>query len=232
MKKKTADWLMSKTLPERYLMFDNVQGKIGGYKADFKLADDWIEDVQLICQTFTTAYEGVVENRATGKQMDGWFEDLCESKDENSPADGSPKFLAIVLPAGALKGIYTRFRRKMDFFKSNEAYTRAIGEDLMIVAPEGTERNINDAFPEFKPSADANNEITAGYVRGEFDGAEMQWRVAGTEMWQFADKSSEPFIKFTPDGITFPAKIELRGIYLLKNKRVGKWSPIYLLTIG
>lgn len=232
MNKKTADWLLSKTMPEQNTMFENVKLKIGGYKTTYGLSNDWITSVILICDTFTEAYSGVMENRATAKQMDTWFKELLEAKTENAPAAQPPVFTQIALPAGALEGLYKSFRKKMDFFKSNENYTRADGENLMIVAAEGTERNIEDAFPEFKMTVSADNEIAAAYTRREFGGAETQWRAAGSETWLAGDKSGETVVRWTPTGIELPAKIEVRGIYLLKNKRVGKWSPIYVLTIG
>lgn len=232
MKKKTADWLLSKTLPEQRVMFGNVKIKIKDYETSFLLAKAWVDSVILICDTFIAAYDKVFENRATTEQMNTWFMELLKSDDDKDPIDDAPIFAEIILPAGALKGLYKSFRRKMDFFKSNEAYTRAIGENMMIVADKGTERNINDASPEFKVKTDTNNEVIMSYVRGEFSGAIGQWRLAGTEKWNLGDKSSEPFISFTPEGITLPAKIELQGAYLLKNKQVGKWSPIYTLIIG
>lgn len=231
MKKKAKDWLLSKTLPEQNTMFGNVEVKIDNYAPDFGLTPAWVTDVKLICQTFQAAYTGVMENRATAKQMDKWFDGLLKVKTHKTAPD-SPIFLQITLPAGAQEGLYQAFRDKMDFFKSNEAYTRAIGEDLMIVAAEGDEVDTTNAMPELSVSVDVNGAVSATYKKGAFGGLELQWREAGAAMWQLADKSSEKTITFTPEGITLPAKIELRGVYLLKNQRVGQWSPNYSLTLG
>ena len=67
-----------------------------------------------------------------------------------------------------------------------------------------------------------------------FDMLELQWRKAGDTLWQAADKSTEKIINFTPPDAEpgVPEKFEFRAIYLIKNKRVGQWSPIYTKTVG
>jgi hypothetical protein len=86
--------------------------------------------------------------------------------------------------------------------------------------------------PDLKASVDMDDKISVSYRKGDFDGLELQWRKVGQPLWQLADKSTEKTITFTPEGITPPEKIELRGVFLLKNQRVGNWSPIYTLTVG
>jgi len=231
---KNRDWLKGKTLPEQDTMFVNVEDKIDNYKTTYGLTNDWVNEVKLICQTFHAAFTGVMQSRANGKQRDTWFKELLESKEKSMPAPAPPVFTAITIPAGAETAIYKVFREKMDFFKSNEAYSKADGDDLMITAPEGEESDLSEAFPELKNSETPDGAVSTTYVKGEFGGLELQWREVGQAMWQSADKSSEKTIVFTPDVSTpnVPVKIELRGVYILKNKRVGKWSPNYTLTIG
>ena len=66
-----------------------------------------------------------------------------------------------------------------------------------------------------------------------FDMLELQWRKAGAAMWQQADKSTERVINFAPPLTTpgEPEKFEFRAVYLIKNQRVGNWSPIYTETV-
>lgn len=234
MKKSVKDWLRGKTLPEQDLMFTNVEAKIEGYKTKYSLTGAWIGDVKLICQTFHAAYTGVMQSRASGKQRDAWFKELLEGGQKGTSAPAPPVFAPIVLPSDAKGAIYEDFRRKMDFFKSNEAYTDADGDDLMITVPKGEDRNVEDDFPELKISESASGDVTASYTKGDFGGLELQWREVGQAMWQLADKSSERTITFKPNVSTpdVPVKIELRGVYLLRNRRVGRWSPTYNLTVG
>ena len=234
MKKKKKDWLLGKTLAEQDTMFVNVEEKIDNYKVAYGLSNDWVNGVKLICQTFHAAFTGVMQSRANGKQRDTWFKQLLESEEKGTPAPAPPVFTAITIPVGAQTAIYKTFREKMDFFKSNEAYTKADGDDLMITAPEGEQSDLSEAFPDLKPSETASGDVSVNYTKGEFSGMELQWREVGQAMWQLADKSSEKTITFKPNVSTpnVPVKIELRGVYILKNQRVGQWSPTYTLTVG
>ncbi len=225
------DWL-KKTLPELNVMFTNVQGKIADYKVPYGLTTAWVERVQVICATFIAGYMGVVQSRATMKDMNEWFENLLYGEPKGAPATAPPIFATVLTTNGAFIGLIDEFREMMRFFKANAAYTVADGENLMIVAPIESDGDINDAVPELKVSVDVNNAVSAAYVRENFSGLELHWRKDGETLWQLADKSTETVITFTPPGITLPQKIELRGVYILKNSRVGNWSPMYTVTIG
>lgn len=228
---KKKDWL-ARPLPDLNVMFTNVKGKISDYQVDYGLTQDWIDRVVLISNSFINGYTGIVQNRATAKDMSDWFEMLLKGQPVGEPITPPPVFQIITMPAGAFIGIIAEFREMMGYFKANAAYTEAAGENLMIVAPDEQAPDIEDAMPELKVSVTVNDDVSAAYRKKEFGGLELQWRKVGQTMWQLADKSSETTITFTPAGITPPERIELRGVYLLKNERVGKWSPIYTLTVG
>jgi len=228
---KKKDWL-KRPLAELNVMFTNVNGKIDGYQIAYNLNDDWVDRIKLICQTFNTAYTNVVQNRATENEMNKWFDALLNGEPKGSPATAAPTFKPITLPAGAFIGLLDEFREMIRFFKANAAYNLADGENLMIVPPDEGSRNIAEAAPELKVSIDVNGDVSIEYLKEEFSGLELQWRKTGQQMWQFADKSTEKVITFTPSGITSPEKIEVRGVYLWKNNRVGNWSPVYTLTVG
>jgi hypothetical protein len=90
-------------------------------------------------------------------------------------------------------------------------------------------------FSKIKKSAsNSDGEVSVDYMKSDFDALELQWREAGQAMWRMAEKGSEKTIAFKPEVSTpgAPVKIELRAVYLVKNKRVGQWSPVYALTVG
>ena len=158
---KNRDWLKGKTLPEQDTMFVNVEAKIDNYKTAYGLGAAWIDEVKLICGTFHAAFTGVMQSRASGKKRDTWFKELLETSQKKADAPTPPVFGQIALPDGAKGGLYERFREMMEFFKSNDAYSKADGDDLMITAPEGVERDASEAFPEFKFSEDASGNVAA-----------------------------------------------------------------------
>jgi hypothetical protein len=229
--KTRKDWL-NRPLPELDVMFANVHAKIGEYKTAYGLTDDWIARVKLICDSFRSAYTGVSQNRATEKEMSNWFDALLYGAPKGSPAPTAPVFQTISLPSGAFVGVIDEFREMMRFFKANAAYTEADGANLMIISPLEETGNPADAVPNLKTSVDLSGAVRVEYTKGIFSGLELQWRKAGAADWLLADKSTEKIITFTPEGIAPPEKIELRGVYLLKNQRVGNWSPIYIITVG
>lgn len=225
------DWL-NKPLAELNTMFGNIEAKIAGYKVRYGLTDDWVSRLRSICTNFQAGYAGIMSARATMKDSNEWFEIFLYGEPQGAPAPPPPVFQSIILSAGATIGLMDEFREMIGFLKANAAYTEADGENLMIVATDEEEDDPANAQPNLKASVDTNGQVTVEYTRGDFSGLELQWRKSGEALWQFVDKSTERVIAFTPDGITPPQNIELRGIYLLKNKRVGQWSPVYSLTIS
>ncbi len=228
---KKKDWL-NRPLPELNVMFANVNKKIGEYQVDYGLTTVWIDRVKLICAAFIESYSAIAQNRATGKDMNDWFDMLLNGEPKGAIATAPPVFQTITMPTGAFIGLLDEFREMMRFFKANAVYTVADGENLMIVSPDEQAPDMDEAIPELKPSVDVNDAVVVSYRKGEFGGLELQWRKVGQPMWQLADKSTEKTITFKPEGLTPPEKIELRGVFLMKNQRVGKWSPTYTLTIG
>lgn len=234
MSSKKVDWLTGKTLAEQNAMFGNIFNKIDGYEETYGLLAAWKEEVKTWCLLYTTIYSAVMQNRATESQMNQWFKNILEGKFSDTPVSNPPVFRQITVPEGAKTGLYVRFRKLIGQFKSNDAYTHADGEDLMIVAPQEGERDYRDVFPELKNSLDLNGNIISRYTRGEFGGVEEQYREFGESVWQHADKTSENVVVFKPSLSTpnSPVRVELRAVFIIKNKRVGKWSPIYSVTVG
>lgn len=225
------DWLR-KPLPELNVMFGNIDSKITGYKVRYGLTDDWVLQLRTLCKNFQAGYAGIMSARATMKDSNEWFEILLYGEPMGAPIPPPPAFQSIILSVGATIGLMDEFREMIGFFKANAAYTEADGENLMIVSTDEEEDDLENAQPVLKASVDAGGEVRVEYTRGDADGLELQWRKTGEQNWQFADKSTERIITFEPDEITAPQTIELRGIYLVKNKRIGQWSPVYSLTIS
>lgn len=113
-------------------------------------------------------------------------------------------------------------------------YDIAEGEDLMITGTESSPENVDESVPVLKLDATLGSFITIEWKKSGFDALELQYRKAGTEMWQAAEKSTEKIIEFQPTGTIpgTPEKYEFRAVFLQKNQRVGQWSAIYSITIG
>lgn len=225
------DWY-PKSRAEQRIMYQNVDAKIENYKTKYDLSEELRLRVHLICRTFIEGFDKLEQNRATGKQLSEWFENILTGEPAGELAPAPPVFQTITMPAGAFIGLEAEFREFARFFKNNPVYDRADGEDLMIVAPEGDSSDLATVAPEIRLTGLPNNAISVEWVKSQFDALELQYREAGTEAWLLADKSTAKVFEFAPPTGGTPKKIELRAVYLIKNQRVGQWSPIYTLTIG
>jgi hypothetical protein len=229
---KESDWYPA-TLPKQRATYQNVNAKIDGYQTKYSLTNDVLQEIHSMCETFIDAYDKVEQNRATGKQMTDWFENIVKGKPAGNPVPAAPVFQTFTLPAGAFIGIEERFRGFVRDFKNNPAYTEADGADLMIVAPKTEEVDLETITPEIGVTAAPDGTVTIVWKKGTMSALEVQYRAVGADLWQMADKSTETTIRFTPAlADNTPQKFEFRAIYLLKNERVGQWSMIHTLTVG
>lgn len=228
------DWYPATKAEER-AMYANINAKIAGYAAKYPILNFvYLAVVQTFCQTFIEAYDKIEFNRATGKQATLWFDNLVESKQENTPAPAPPVYQPIVLPANALVGIETACRDFAGLLKKQLNYDKADGLDLMIERVKAEGFTAEDAQPTLKISVTSSNAVLVEWKKTGFDALELQWRRVGAGVWQPADKSTVSPVPFTPPLTTpgVPEKFEFRAIYILKNQRVGQWSPVYTETVG
>lgn len=102
----------------------------------------------------------------------------------------------------------------------------------MIERKKSSERDLSEIVPELK-LATLDTKVRVEWRKTNFDALELQYRKAGTTTWQAGDKSTVNVFEFAPPlapGV--PEKYEFRAVLLIKNQRVGNWSPIYTLTVG
>ena len=233
MQEKT-DWYPSTGEGER-LMYGNIDAKIDNYAAKYPfLTADYLDEIHLMCRTFTECYDKIEYNRATAKQATKWFENIVSSKQDNTPAPPPPVYQPITLPTGAFIGLEKFCREFAGLFKKQRNYDEADGLDLMIERAEGEPLNLAEASPDLVYTVLPNNNIDFNWKKSGFEMLELQYRKEGAALWQFADKSTESVISFAPPLTTagVPEKFEFRAIYLIKNQRVGQWSQIYVITVG
>lgn len=230
MNEKT-DWY-PKSLAKQRTMYQNFNSKIGGYKAKYGLTDAQIAEVHIICETFIEIDDKINRNQATAKQMTEWRDNVLTGKPAGSQVPPAPVFQAFALPAGAFIGLEEKFRAFVRDFKNNPAYTEADGIDLMIVAPETEEIDLDTVQPEIDIMSLPNGVVMIDWRKGMFTALEVQYRAIGAMNWQLADKSTETTIRFDAPLTNQPQKFEFRAIYLLKNERVGQWSIVHTLTVG
>ena len=138
------------------------------------------------------------------------------------------------MPPDSFIGILDEFREIVGLLKANLNYTESIGVDLMIAGEDSNGSGLIDSSPVLKLSNKNDTQVKIDFKKFEADAVEAQYRKAGTETWLLADKATFSPILHSPQ-FTTPGqaeKFEYRAIYLIKNERVGQWSPIYTITVG
>lgn len=233
MNSEVSDWYPPTQAEER-IMFANIDAKIDGYTAKYPvLTVFYLAQIHRMCETFIEGFDKISENRATAKQMTGWFENIVESKQTSDPVPAPPVFQAFVMPANATIGLEEQCREFARLLKNQLNYDPADGLDLMIEREKGDDLNLTEVVPELKLTA-IDTQVRVEWKKSGFDALELQYRKADSAMWQAADKSTVNVFDFTPaftaPGV--PEKFEFRAVLLIKNERVGQWSPTYTLTVG
>lgn len=234
MNKEVTDWY-PQTRAEERAMYANIEAKIDGYAVKYPILNfAYLAAIHTFCQAFIEGYDKIEQNRATGRQATVWFENLVSSKQENTPAPAPPVYQLITMPANSMIGIEKACRDFRGLLVKQLNYDKADGLDLMLEREASEGLNPETASPELKLSVSLANTVIVEWKKSGFDMLELQYRKFGEAMWQLADKSTEKIIEFTPPLTTpgVPEKFEFRGVYIIKNQRVGEWSPIYTLTVG
>lgn len=222
--------------PARRLMCQTIDEGIDALKAKYSdvLTDAYVGEIHTCCQMYINAYDAKEFNRAAAKALTTWFQNLHDSEQKGEAVNAPPPFMQVSIPAGATVGTERQIRRFAKKMKDSDNYDRADGLALMIEKVGAGELNVADAQPQLKIRVETDGRIIFVWLKSGFDSLELQWRRAGDAMWQLADKSTEKEIVFQPPLTTpgVPEKFEFRAVYIIKNQRVGQWSPIYTQTVG
>jgi hypothetical protein len=230
-----TDWYPNDEATRR-LMCQTIDEGVDALKTKYSdvLTDDYVTEVRATCQMYMNAYDAKEFNRAAAKALTTWFANLHDSEQKGEAVNAPPDFMKVTIPAGATVGTERQIRRFAKKMKDSDNYDKADGLALMIEKVGAGDLNLNDAQPQLKIRVETDGRIIFVWLKSGFDSLELQWRRAGETMWQLADKSTEKEIVFQPPlaAAGTPEKFEFRAVYILKNKRVGQWSPIYTQTVG
>ena len=138
----TTDWLPARK-PDQLVMFQNVRAKSDVYQTALGLTADQVTKLNLICDIFINAYTFAAQPKSAMEGVTNWRDNIFTGSPAGTAAPAPPTFVPATMPAGSFIGIFEEFRKVVDMIKSSPGYTRAIGEDLMIVASRTTGADAN-----------------------------------------------------------------------------------------
>lgn len=229
----SGEWYPSRRDKQR-AMYANVLAKIENYQdAIADLTDARVARIILMCRVYITVYDWLEQSEAALKGGYEFQKDL-EKGDINEAVSALPPFPALALPAEAFKGFVKEFRDEMGLLKKQKGYTRAIGEDLMIVAAAKEAQRPEDAKPAFEYAARQGFKL---WVTGKMQGmgaVKFYYRRKGGSEWVFvAFLNKLPGeIQIPPAQAGVPEIGEIRAIYFDNNAEVGQFSTNTEVTLS
>ncbi len=226
-------WL-PKRLADLLVMFQNVEGKIGGYTTILPLTTGQVDRIILICQEFIAFYNYVTQSRATTESLVEWRNVIFNGTPTGDAAPAPPTFPTYTAVTDSFIGIITEFREFRELIVASPGYTQAIGEDLMIVAPESEKKLAAETEPSLKVSTDTGYKvIVAGSMQG-MDAMRVEYQRAASTTWNIAAFVTKLPAEFTVSPATpgDPENGRIRAIFIKKNDEYGSWSPEYSVTIS
>ena len=230
-----TDWF-PRTMPAQLIMFQNIRAKSDIYQTVLPLTLPQVDRLNLICDIFINAYNYTSQSKAAMGALTNWRDNVFTGSPAGSVAPVPPTFGTPTMPARSFIGIFAEFRRMVDLIKSSPGYTRAIGQDLMIVAPVGSGADTNgigdSIAPELKVSTSSGYNVKiSGSLKG-MDAMRVEYRAKNGE-WILAGFFTNMPNQFTvtPQTPGAPELGYVRGVFIKKSVPFGNPSPEYPVTM-
>lgn len=230
---KNADWFPTR-LADQAAMFTNILGKISGYTTVLPITTAQRDEILLICNQFLAINNYVTASRATTESLVEWRDFVFNGDPVGDPCPEAPDYTVFSISEGYFIGIFKRFRELVDLIKASPGYTRAIGEDLMIVAVKSDSVLPEDLTPELKVSAAPGYLVNLGGSLQGTDAIRVEYKRNGAAAWSVVG-----FLTKLPGTVTIipntpgePEVGNIRGRFTKKNVDVGNSSPEYPVTLS
>ena len=229
----SGDWFPNR-LAEQAEMFQNIKNKIGGYTAILPITAGQTTAIVALCNEFSIVYNYVLQARATTEALVEWRDIIFRGSPVGGAAPAPPTYPVYSPLVGSTIGIFTAFRDLIEIIKAAPGYTRAIGEDLMIVAVKPESLAPGEVTPDLKiKSAGGSSLQISGSLQG-LDAMRVEYIKDGTSIWHIA-----AFLTNLPAEITIPLTTpgqpetgRIRAVLIKKNEEFGNFSPEYPVTLS
>ncbi len=146
-----------------------------------------------------------------------------------------PPFELIPLPFPDQKAGADQFYRKIKArYKTAQNYTKEIGTALGFEKSSSEKVSPDQLVAALKLADAGNHQYVVNFAKQGQNGLLIQDRPRGTEKWRDAKTALMSPVTINapePSDENAAVQLEVRGRLLKGNIQVGKWSPIYLLTV-
>lgn len=228
------DWMPTR-LADLAVMFANVLAKIAGYGPTLPLTAAQVAEIEKLCNEFEGVYSYVVQSKATTESLTEWRDLVLKGGPMGDPMPAPPTYPAFISGLNWIIGVLPRFRELVELIKASDGYTKAIGEDLMIVRVSPNSIVPSEVTPSIKLFPAAHDYHFSIVVENRGD-AKM-WdlyitRKGGspTKHGTYEGKAADIFVTPTTPGDAeqIQCYIQLRA----KNENYGQPSPSVFVTLN
>jgi hypothetical protein len=212
--------------------FANYSSKLGGYAGTFGLTPAQIASVVADNLALAAALNAHAASKAETKSW-GDFKDLELYGPIGGPTPPVPDGIPAVGISPVPPGIIPRARKMANFIKNHPNYTTSIGEDLGFIAPAAAPVP-GDAQPTGKATAQGSFQVLLEWVKGKFDGVDIETQREGECGWTYlAFDSFSPYLDTRPPAaLGKPEVRRYRMRYRRKEEAVGVWSDVIEVLVG
>ena len=229
----SGDWFPNR-LADQLVMFQNVKAKIGGYTAVLPITATQTTAITLICNEFIAVYNYVAQARASTESLVEWRDLIFGAPAGSIAAPAPPVYPVYTAVVGSTLGIFAQFRLLVDLIKASPGYTRAIGEDLMIVAVKPEDAPEAEFTPDLKVSTLPGYKVEiSGSLQG-MDALRVEYIQNGKTEWNIAAFLTKMPGEFVIAGGS-PGQAQtgrIRAVFIKKNTEFGNFSPEYPVTLS
>lgn len=208
--------------------------RVGTYSVTLGLNAGKITAITEDLDLYTYVFSGWNQFRAFGEGFTG-YKNLLRYGPSDQTLGAIP--IAPVLPTPAptvtSPNMQARFAELIQDCVRSPNYTKAIGEDLGIEAPE-VPFNPNEGKPELKTSYSTGGHPELKWKKGKYQGIEFWIDRNDGKGWLYLDKDFHP--DFTDKISVLPAPgvsavWKYKAIYLYKDAQAGQWSDEITITV-
>lgn len=228
-----SDWMPS-TWAGKRAMYENIEGKIAGHAAELDLTPAEVTEIEKMCAAAIAVIDFNTEFASTAHAVTEWRDNVFNGIKGKTLTDPPTPETFTNDPAYET-GIFQATRDWRDRWLAANGYTKAIGEDLMILGTKGDKVSEADVTPTISAHAAASGYLVGLIVTGREDSD--QWIVetrqnggSWTNTGSFTGKTAD--VHITPTTPGQPEVIEIRVRLRRKNADYGNPSQIATVTVN
>ncbi len=216
-------------------MSDYLEANISTYKEEVQATAEEITSVGEYRMNLATALSNV-EIADTDKQM---VTQIKNAVFRGNPAESIPAYPSFTLqnlPFPAQKAGADQFYRELKArYKTAKGYTKEIGTALGFEKTSGEKVSKEELTGALKLADSGSYKYEVNFIKQGQSGMLIQDRLRGTEKWREAKTALVSPVSVDapkPPDEDAAVQLEVRGRLIKGNTQVGKWSPIYSLTVS